>query len=385
MELQTGRGLRSEGEGLVAYYGARESKPGRGRWILLLVLLLLLAAFFSYPTPVTNLQGAEDRVSGALSFLGTPSQGQSTPGPVVDNPALAGSAANISYPSNYGTLANFSLALINSDRAAFGLSPVALSSEPSGQQHSDSMLYFGYFSHWDTQGYKPYMRYTLLGGTGAMEENIALAYCTPAPTNKSSVPVSSCTLSSLENALRDSEWQMMYNDVQCCANGHRDNILNPTHNYVSIGIAYSTRTSTVYFTEDFESAYVANPAPILTGKDTITFSGTPLVQLGGAQVLVFFDPTPQPMTVSELDATTSYDPGSFVGGVVAPCALVCPSYKGAVTVEASSWKVGQGSVNISFSLGAFASADGPGVYTIYLQTGSSTDTAVMQYSAFVSG
>lgn len=26
------------------------------------------------------------------------------------------------------------------------------------------MLYYDYFSHWDTQGYKPYVRYTLLGG-----------------------------------------------------------------------------------------------------------------------------------------------------------------------------------------------------------------------------
>src|SRR5579863_914367 len=79
----------------------------------------------------------------------------------------------ISYPPNYTTLANYALGLINTDRANHNVSAVTLSPIPSGQQHAYSMMVNGYFSHWDVQGYKPYMRYTILNGTGAVEENVA--------------------------------------------------------------------------------------------------------------------------------------------------------------------------------------------------------------------
>src|SRR5208337_1125607 len=85
-------------------------------------------------------------------------------------------AANISYPSNYGVLSAYVLDLVNSDRANYSLSAVALSDGNVAQQHADSMLRYGYFSHNDTQGFKPYLRYTLLGGRGAVEENVAYAY-----------------------------------------------------------------------------------------------------------------------------------------------------------------------------------------------------------------
>ena len=62
------------------------------------------------------------------------------------------------------SLYNYTLSLINNDRAQFGLLPVTLSNELSGQQHAESMLNNHYFSHWDTYGLKPYMRYTLSGG-----------------------------------------------------------------------------------------------------------------------------------------------------------------------------------------------------------------------------
>ena len=78
-----------------------------------------------------------------------------------------------------GTTPNFTsydyyvLSLINKDRNQYGLGNVTLSSTSSGQQHTQSMLNYHYFSHWDIYGLKPYMRYTLLGGLGAVSENIA--------------------------------------------------------------------------------------------------------------------------------------------------------------------------------------------------------------------
>ncbi len=137
----------------------------------------------------------------------------------------SGSTLDISYPANYDTLANYSLTVINQDRESAGISPVILSPIPSAQQHADSMLQNGYFSHWDTQGYKPYMRYTILNGTGFVEENVAYE-STTLPTFIST--------SSVEAAINSLEWQMMNNDSTCCQNGHRDNILTSFHNRVSI-------------------------------------------------------------------------------------------------------------------------------------------------------
>ena len=75
----------------------------------------------------------------------------------------------------YSDLVNYALSLINSDRQSNGLQNVSLSSIDSAQLHAEDMLKNGYFSHWDMNGYKPYMRYTLAGGQGAVAENMCLA------------------------------------------------------------------------------------------------------------------------------------------------------------------------------------------------------------------
>ena len=65
-------------------------------------------------------------------------------------------------------LVNYALSLINSDRQSKGLQNVTLSDVDSGQRHADEMLAYHFLSHWDTKGFKPYMRYTLEGGKGAV-------------------------------------------------------------------------------------------------------------------------------------------------------------------------------------------------------------------------
>lgn len=82
---------------------------------------------------------------------------------------------NLFSPKNYSheELVNYTLSLINSDRNGYVVNPngtinewvmpigenypqnVSLSSVDSAQQHADDMLENHYFSHWDTQSYKP--------------------------------------------------------------------------------------------------------------------------------------------------------------------------------------------------------------------------------------
>jgi uncharacterized protein YkwD len=327
-------------------------------------------------------QSGSGAVTSTTSSLTTATSVVSS-GFTISDPAFYNGKANIAYPPDYSTLANYALGLINQDREANGESSVTLSTVPSGQQHADSMVYYGYFSHWDTQGYKPYMRYTLLGGTGAVAENIGQSTCTDSPPDSSLLTVQPCTVSTIESGIAASEWGMMNNDLQCCNNGHRDNILDPQHNRVSIGIAYDASSSTLYFVEDFEDQYLSLSSPVSGSGDLITIQGTLSTSLSVSQLAVYYDPTPSPMTVSQLDATFAYDPGTFVGGVFPPCSSGCEYYPGAVSVYASEWSTTSTSVNIQFSLSQFTSADGPGVYTVYLQTSDSSGSAFFVYSVFV--
>jgi uncharacterized protein YkwD len=288
------------------------------------------------------------------------------------SPVIAGGGANVSYPSNYRTLADFALGLINQDRSDFGLGPVQLSTLPVAQQHADSMLVFAYFSHFDTQGYKPYMRYTLLGGEGAVEENVAWSgWTAPHYTSTGSV----------EAGIKSLEYVMMYNDSACCQNGHRENILNPSHNRVSIGVAYNS--TSLYFVEDFENDYIN--LTMTVSASTVSLEGVPRTSgVNPSQILVFYDPTPTSLTASDLNAGPhEYGPGEFVGGVLPPCLAFCPKFSNATTVYASTWQGSATHVSVVFSLASLTNQYGPGVYTIYLMAGKDTSSSYTSLSIFV--
>jgi uncharacterized protein YkwD len=296
-------------------------------------------------------------------------------------PDITNGSADISYPSNYCTLAAYALEQINSDRAANGTGPVALDYNQAAQQHADSMLYYGYFSHYDTQGYKPYMRYSLLGGVGADFENVAyFSYSVNHFTSTSAV----------EGAIKALEHSMVYNDSSCCANGHRYNILSPLHNMVSVGVAYNG--TAVLFDEEFENDYLglnfSYTGPSLSNPYYVTMIGAPTQHVPTPNsIYIAFDSTPSPETPAQLDnAPHEYGPGTLVGGVVPRFGILgdCAQFASGTTVCADSWKFTSTSVDIAFSLEEFIKNYGPGVYTIYLITGSSTSSAITTISVFVS-
>ena len=363
---------------------------------MIIAALILLSAFVIAAPYLSNaLKQGYTIVSGLDSGVGVNgTSGQSSSGFItatncssvvavqpLSSPNINGSSATISYPSDYCALASYALGLINADRAANGSSPVALSYNQAAQQHADSMLYFGYFSHFDVQGLKPYMRYTMLGGTGADAENVAyLAYSAAHYTSTASV----------EQAIQFLEHSMVYNDATCCNNGHRYNILNPLHNYVSIGIAYNS--THVFFDEEFENDYInlgiSTTGPTTANPYYVTMRGTPIAGTPKAEsIYIGFDATPTAETRTQLDnAPHDYGPGTLLGGVLPPSGFFggCGQFTTGTTVCADNWTFNQSTVYITFSLEPFIKNNGPGVYTIYLITGSSTDSALTTYSIFVS-
>ena len=340
--------------------------------IIVAAILAVIVAMIVLPE-VTSITGFLSGSGGSTSTIEiNPSSGSGS------NASGTRSSVEISYPANFAVLENFSLTIINQDRGNSGLSPVVLSPVPSAQQHADSMLQNGYFSHWDTLGYKPYMRYTILNGTGFVEENVAYEATT--------LP-SFVSTSSVESAIGALEYQMMNNDSACCQNGHRDNILTRYHNRVSIGVAYDS--TNVYFVEDFET-YLASLSTPIDQNNVITLTGNTSVGINPNSVLIFYDAPPQTLTTAELTSQYygSYDQGTFLGGIVPPCNTIfgrCLQFAQGITDQATTWQISGNSVNIQFSISDFVHKSGIGVYTIYLVQGSqSSPEYITSISVFIS-
>jgi len=253
-------------------------------------------------------------------------------------------------------LVEYALSLINSDRQDYGLQNVTLSSVDSGQRHAENLLEAKVLSHWDTDGYKPYMRYTLANGKGAVSENAAWAY-------------NSGGIDPFE-AIKQLEHDMMYDDASSNW-GHRDNILNAFHNKVSIGIAYDH--TNIYFVEDFEDNYVSWST--LTLSTQVVMQGTILKEDESiSRVAIYFD-NPTPLTTQQLDNPpydSSYDSGTYVGMVVSPPPAgshYLPPEEG-ILIVADTWSEAGQNFDIRFDMSDAFAQNGEGVYTLYLWTES---------------
>jgi hypothetical protein len=337
----------------------------------------------------------------------TASQSTSRGGWLSDDPSFVNGSSKIDYPPDYAGLANFTLGLINTYRASAGVAAVALSTVPSGQQHADSMAYYGTIGHWDVQGYKPYMRYTLLGGTGYVGDTVAWGTCTDSVASAVEAEPSGCTTQTIEDGIANSEYSMMNHDGACCDNGSRYNILGVLHDRVSIGIAYNSTSDSLYLVEDFEDDYIGSGSLQLSGSN-VTFSGSTGQNLTGwidgspgAQLSVYYDPMPSPVPSSGMSPLTAscgqyseldepaqckywgrYGAGTEVTNVLAPCPQGSTCDSGNVTY-AQTWQQGAGKFQIVFSIAALESAYGDGVYTLYLWPAGDTVEPITSWSVFV--
>lgn len=280
-----------------------------------------------------------------------------------------------------GPLIDYTLHLINVDRDKYGLGNVTLSPETSGQQHAISMLENNYFSHWDIYGMKPYMRYTLVGGLGAVQENVAYmksgekACIGSACTNVGKINVTS--------SIEKMEYNMMYNDSICCNNGHRDNILDPNHNQVSIGVAYNG--TSVYLVEDFVNNYInwLNDTPSINASDEVALKGTAAPGYKLSSIEISYDTPVLNMSTPQLDSTSEYSYGPTIAGVVASSLNYYPSI---TTIVADKYYSNGENFMVSFNLEKLIKGNGAGEYTVMVWlNGTSTNSSFVgsTYTIFV--
>ncbi len=327
------------------------------------VILVLGLAYLAYSSYTSNWYNP---ISAFLGNLGTNQTGQV--------PITTISQHGNTSQTN-AQLDAYALNLINTDRHQFGLQNVTLSNETSGQQHAQNMLANYYFSHWDIYGMKPYMRYTLVGGNGAVAENVAYRY-------SASCLFSVCSGNvNVPVALKQMEYSMMYNDSACCNNGHRDDILDPHHNQVSIGIAYNS--SSAYFVEDFVNNYISwNNFGVNQATAEMYLSGAAQTGYNLASVLVTYDAPVVNMTRVQLDNTSSYSFGKQVAGVASNPAYY---YPGLTTILADQYTTNGRSFSVAFNLKSLIAKFGPGEYTVLIWLNDTTGSSFIAstYTIFV--
>lgn len=244
-------------------------------------------------------------------------------------------------------LLKFAVEQINKDRAERGLLPVLLSNNQAAQIHAEDILKQETISHWLSNGEKPYVTYTKNGGTGYVGQNVATSQCS-----------GFCTGYDLEKEIKDQEYSMMYDDASSNW-GHRDNIIDPHHTHVSLGIAHNDNM--FVYVQNFEDDYL---------DGAIQYSNN-LVQINGnlregkvVNIAIFYDPLPTPALYELHKNDAFYEMGNLVAIVERP--LPPNSYYDQPSdynlIVANNWQERGQNISIDFDTSKVFSNSG--VYTI---------------------
>jgi uncharacterized protein YkwD len=276
-------------------------------------------------------------------------------------------------------LVQHALDLINKDRTDFGLLPVKLSSNQAAQTHAENVFRTKQISHWNTEGEKPYMTYTQYGGKGSVQQNVAIAGFS-AEEYKQCVTniLVDCEKIELLPTIEDLQFEMMYNDKECCNDGHRNNILDPRHTHVSIGIVYDHYY--LAFVQNFENNYGLN---VDMKNSEIKISGT-LLDGELDHIGIYYDEMPTQEVYEQNKHLLSYSTGELVAMVVKPLppGYYYESLQGYNLIEANRWSVQDDSVNVMFDLADAVDKDG--AYTLFTMVKDGEEIFdVTSYSVFV--
>ena len=203
----------------------------------------------------------------------------------------------------------YMLKLINDERFSAGLDPVLLGDNAAAQLHAEASLENCFSSHWGIDGLKPYMRYSLAGGFQSNGENGSGSdYCIKASDGYRANGSAKQEIRQAMEGWMDSP-------------GHRDNILDPWHKKVNIGLAWDRYNLMAY--QHFEGDYVEYDQLPNIERGVLTMSGT---MKNGAQLdddfysgmQVYYDQPPHSLSRGQVARTYCYDNGFLVASLRQP-------------------------------------------------------------------
>jgi uncharacterized protein YkwD len=268
---------------------------------------------------------------------------------------------------------------INKDRADSGLLPVELSPNQAAQIHAEDVFRTKQISHWMTNGEKPYMTYTQYDGEGSVQQNVAIAGFSPEQYEQCVTNVLiKCEEIEPLSTIDQLQYEMMYNDKECCNDGHKNNILNPRHTHVSIGIVYDQYY--LALVQNFENNYGLD---VEVEDSEIEMSGT-LLDGQLDHIAVYYDEMPTQAVYEQNKDLLSYSAGELVAVVVKPLppGYYYESLEGYDVIEADRWIQQRDSVNVGFDLADAVDKDG--TYTLFALVKDGEEMFdVTSYSVFV--
>ena len=298
-----------------------------------------------------------------------------------DNPAITILQPSSQQPSTMPReeLVQHVLNRINKDRADSGLLPVELSSNQAAQIHAEDVFGTRQISHWMTNGEKPYMTYTQYDGEGSVQQNVAIAGFSPEQYEQCVTNMLvRCEEVEPLSTIDQLQYEMMYNDKECCNDGHKDNILNPRHTHVSIGIVYDQYY--LALVQNFENNYGLD---VDVEDSEIEISGT-LLEGQLDHIAIYYDEMPTRAAYEQNKNLLSYSGGELVAVIVKPLppGYYYESLEGYDIIEADRWIEQSDSVNIGFDLADAVEEDG--AYTLFALAKDGEEMFdVTSYSIFV--
>ena len=177
-----------------------------------------------------------------------------------------------------------------------------------------------------------------------------------------------CTHINPKGAIDRAEYDMMYNDKECCDEGHRDNILDKSHTHVSLGIMYDN----YYFAyvQNFENQYVSWSQPIVYDENSkkVSMSGVLADGVTLDVINLFFDPLPTPATYEQHADDKSYGLGDIAAVVVEPPppGSYYDEANEHVLVVSETWHIDDNSFEMTFPMDKVYAKYGSGVYTVVI-------------------
>jgi uncharacterized protein YkwD len=287
----------------------------------------------------------------------------------------------------HNDLTQYALQKINDDRIKFNLRPVEISHNKAAQAQAVDLLKTKYQnpSHWSTNGMKPYMLYSLYGGSGYVGQNIAVKGYDNNTIEKCKDQSIRCEKIDLYKEIEYAERSMIYNDSICCQNGHRDNILDKHHTHVSIGIAYDKYNYYMAYVQNFENNYILLNKSLIQTNKQMQLSGKILAKNYSLDTIaVYYDETPTHLIYEQNKDKNSYGLGKLIASVVKPPPLFSHYTQPTnyILIQAAKWSQNGQSIDVRFDLAPVIKIHG--VYTVvtYLKDNENNRFPVTSYSVF---
>ena len=202
----------------------------------------------------------------------------------------------------------FALELINKERIKHGVDRIELGQNDAAQIHAEDARKYEHWSNWTMSGEKPYQIYSRTGGNSIISENSSFIGWTKEDREKEncSTLFIICEKINPKEGIKELTLDMIYDDLICCDNGHRDNLLDPSHLKVNIGIAVDPKNWFLTYYQHFEGGhFVAEEFPLfikdeniknIKYQNTLKFKIKNLTKeykFIDSSIRVFFDPMPK--------------------------------------------------------------------------------------------